>query len=287
MTGKIPFPELNSDGIITLTVVQGNVPSTREDAQLSQITRLCSLMAQCWKFEPTDRPSMSQCRNEVASMVGGTPMSLKQSLTRTLSQPSTPPSGVNDPSAKLLIQMGHLHRIHDRHEKAVSLFRQALATAELKGGLSMATKAAVQRQLGHTYCLQNKYSEANESFIQAREVYTRIRDHRGLANTLGGLGELYFIQNKYSEAEESFIQAQEICTRIGDDLGWAEALRRLGNLYYSQTKYSEANESFIQAQQIYTRIGNDDGRAITFVGLGDLYHRRNKDSKAEESFIQA
>ncbi|KIO16728.1 hypothetical protein M407DRAFT_85681, partial [Tulasnella calospora MUT 4182] len=73
MTNKVPFPELNSEGVIVLTVIQGKVPSAHEDAQLSQITRLCSLMTDCWKFDPKDRPSVPQCRNEVAWMVSCTP----------------------------------------------------------------------------------------------------------------------------------------------------------------------------------------------------------------------
>lgn len=73
MTGKFPFPELSSESAITLTVIQGSVPSTREDAQLSQITSLCSLMTDCWKFDPRDRPSILQCGNAVAWMVGARP----------------------------------------------------------------------------------------------------------------------------------------------------------------------------------------------------------------------
>ncbi|KIO28972.1 hypothetical protein M407DRAFT_53515, partial [Tulasnella calospora MUT 4182] len=57
MKNQVPFPELNSAGAITLTVIQGKVPSTREDAQLSQITGLCSLMTDCWAFDPRTRPS--------------------------------------------------------------------------------------------------------------------------------------------------------------------------------------------------------------------------------------
>ncbi|KIO29550.1 hypothetical protein M407DRAFT_227302, partial [Tulasnella calospora MUT 4182] len=75
MTNQVPFPELDSDGVIVLTIIQGKVPSTREDGQLSQITRLCSLMTDCWKFDPKDRPGVAQCRNEVAWMVSCPPSS--------------------------------------------------------------------------------------------------------------------------------------------------------------------------------------------------------------------
>lgn len=74
MTGKLPFPELSSAGIITMAVIQGNVPSALEHAQLSQITRLCSLMTDCWAFDPQVRPSISRCRNEVDCMVRARPL---------------------------------------------------------------------------------------------------------------------------------------------------------------------------------------------------------------------
>ncbi|KIO16731.1 hypothetical protein M407DRAFT_48000, partial [Tulasnella calospora MUT 4182] len=60
MTNQVPFPELTSAGAITLRVIQGNVPSIRQDAQLSQITGLCSLMTDCWKFDPKDRPGVAE-----------------------------------------------------------------------------------------------------------------------------------------------------------------------------------------------------------------------------------
>lgn len=69
MTGKIPFSEVHSAGAITLMVVQGNVPSAREEAQLLQIIRLCSLMTDCWALDQRERPNIAQCCNEIKWMV--------------------------------------------------------------------------------------------------------------------------------------------------------------------------------------------------------------------------
>ncbi|KIO20230.1 hypothetical protein M407DRAFT_81831, partial [Tulasnella calospora MUT 4182] len=69
MTNKVPFPDLNSEGAITLKVVQGEVPAAREDTQLSQIVRLCSLMTDCWAFDPRNRPNIARCNSEVKWMV--------------------------------------------------------------------------------------------------------------------------------------------------------------------------------------------------------------------------
>ncbi|KIO18522.1 hypothetical protein M407DRAFT_225312 [Tulasnella calospora MUT 4182] len=69
MTNKVPFPELNAEGSIVLKVIQGEVPATHEDTLLSQIIRLCSLMTDCWVFDPQNRPEIARCYNEVFWMV--------------------------------------------------------------------------------------------------------------------------------------------------------------------------------------------------------------------------
>ncbi|KIO19361.1 hypothetical protein M407DRAFT_50892, partial [Tulasnella calospora MUT 4182] len=57
MTNKLPFSELDSGTAITLRVIEGRVPSAGEDKHLSQIVRLCSLMTDCWAFNPQERPN--------------------------------------------------------------------------------------------------------------------------------------------------------------------------------------------------------------------------------------
>ncbi|KIO15715.1 hypothetical protein M407DRAFT_86831 [Tulasnella calospora MUT 4182] len=69
MTNKVPFPELNSEGAIVLKVVEGHVPVARENTQLSQIISLCSLMTDCWAFDPRNRPDFARCNREVKWMV--------------------------------------------------------------------------------------------------------------------------------------------------------------------------------------------------------------------------
>ncbi|KIO21978.1 hypothetical protein M407DRAFT_79667, partial [Tulasnella calospora MUT 4182] len=81
MTDKVPFPELNSAGVITLTVIQGAVPSPREDGQLGQIVALCSLMTDCWTFDPKARPSIDRCCNKLKWMVSCTAAGIPTVLT--------------------------------------------------------------------------------------------------------------------------------------------------------------------------------------------------------------
>lgn len=68
MTGKVPFSEVDASRVMW-RVAQGRVPSTRKNAQLSQTVNLCSVMEDCWAFNPADRPTISECYDRVKWMV--------------------------------------------------------------------------------------------------------------------------------------------------------------------------------------------------------------------------
>ncbi|KIO23963.1 hypothetical protein M407DRAFT_26580 [Tulasnella calospora MUT 4182] len=272
MTDKVPFPELNATGVITLTVTQGAVPSPREDGQLGQIVALCSMMTDCWAFDPKARPSIARCCNELQWM------------------PSVPPSdgkasSSKGPSIELLIKQGQMLYKQNNDENASSVLQQALSLAKSTG--NQRPTADALRWLGHVYRAQCKYTQAEESYTRAQEIYARIGNDQGRANVLHGLGEVYCVQSKYTQAEKSYTQAQEIFARIGDDLGRANALRGLGELYRVQSKYTQAAESYAQAQEIYARIGSGMGRAYTLDGLGKVYRAQSKYTEAEESLTRA
>lgn len=52
-----------------MTVIQRKVPSIGKDEQMSQIVGLCSLMMECWAYDPKSRPSAPKCRALVKWMV--------------------------------------------------------------------------------------------------------------------------------------------------------------------------------------------------------------------------
>ncbi|KIO23995.1 hypothetical protein M407DRAFT_26605 [Tulasnella calospora MUT 4182] len=274
MTDSVPFAELDSAGMISLTVTrtQGEDSSPRDDEQLGPPGALNSLMTDCWAFDPKARPSISQCCNELQWM------------------PSTPPSGGNlsgpkVASTNVLLQKGRMHSNHGNYEKSGVLFQRALSLARSAGNRTATADALVW--VGATYRSQSKYAQAEESYTQAQEIYARVGNEVGRADTLIGLGGVYRDKSIFSKAEESYTRAQEICARTGSDLGLANALFGMGDIYRVQSKYTLAEELYIQAQQIYTRIGNDLGRATALDMLGLVYHLQLRFTQAEESYIRA
>ncbi|KIO19618.1 hypothetical protein M407DRAFT_30732, partial [Tulasnella calospora MUT 4182] len=273
MTNKLPFAELHSESAITLKVAHGEVPSASEDKQLSQIARLCSLMTNCWAFDPRERPSVSQCCDEIKWV------------------PSLPPLGRVQLDSKvetnqLVLQMGRMYFARARYEDAASLFQQVLrlATEEEKG---QNESAAALYWLGNVSAAQHKYAEAEASYTRAQAMYARIGDDLGRANTLQGLGGVYHCQSNLSKAEASFSLAQVIFSKVGDDQGRANTLCGLGHIYQVQFNYERAQESFTQAQEIYNSIGDGQGLANALQGLGSVYRLQSKLAEAEERFNQA
>lgn len=74
MTDRIPFDELRLKTAVVVNVIQSKLPLIRKDARLAQVTRLCSLMTDCWKFEPKNRPRVIQCCNTVSWIVSFAPI---------------------------------------------------------------------------------------------------------------------------------------------------------------------------------------------------------------------
>lgn len=68
ITNRIPFEDDTLEAAIVWNVIHGKLPSIHEDAQLAQIIALCSVMRDCWKFKPEDRPHAADCCKEVKWM---------------------------------------------------------------------------------------------------------------------------------------------------------------------------------------------------------------------------
>ncbi|KIO18851.1 hypothetical protein M407DRAFT_83509 [Tulasnella calospora MUT 4182] len=69
MTESLPFEDVTSDIVVVERVLGGKLPSLIDNAHLSLIHELCSLMNMCWKSNPTERPTAISCRESMKQMV--------------------------------------------------------------------------------------------------------------------------------------------------------------------------------------------------------------------------
>ncbi|KAG8962070.1 hypothetical protein FRC00_010427 [Tulasnella sp. 408] len=152
VTGKIPYEDLKNDADVMESIIEGRLAVIREDPQLSQVLQLCNLMSECWISAPHHRPSK-------------TPSSWVDARGRKVR------------SADLLLELGRM------------------------------------------YSLQNDTMLAEARYQMAIDVAVLTKDDTTMANALIGLGEVYKAQSKYSEAENAFVEARAILSRINNDTG--------------------------------------------------------------------
>lgn len=62
MTDLIPFQDVRDDVTVIVRVVRGDLPSISSDARMLLIQALCSLVGQCWRIDPSKRPTAEDCR---------------------------------------------------------------------------------------------------------------------------------------------------------------------------------------------------------------------------------
>ncbi|KAG9041600.1 hypothetical protein FS837_012039 [Tulasnella sp. UAMH 9824] len=272
VTGNFPFD--NDDNVLAIVrITKGDLPPVENDDQLKHIQALCSLMRECWKLDPSERPTAVKCQQLISWMDQATP-----SYREGSSLLATRSSG-------LLYALGHNQLRNSMLTEAREYFEQSFEVADSVG--DEGGKGRALNAIGYTTYLQDEYSRAEESYIQARSICSQIGDHLGFAQSVDGLGDVYRMRSEYSKAEESYIQARDMYSQIGDRLGFAQSVDSLGDVYRIRGAYSDAEESYTQACDIYSEIGDRLGLARSIKGMGDVSHMRDEYSKAEGLYIQA
>ncbi|KAG9029198.1 hypothetical protein FS837_003606, partial [Tulasnella sp. UAMH 9824] len=242
VTDTFPFEEVDSEVGITMRVLEGQLPMIHDHVQLSQIHRLCGIMLKCWKLNPMERISATECKKAIKWIPHAIP-STKSGNRSTM------------PSAQLLLEMGEIHRLHHRRKEALEMFEQGLVVARSTG--DQARLADLLLLIAETRRMESSYAEAEVSYAEALAICKAIGDDRGRANAMVGLGNVRAAECKYTEAEASYAKALAICKTIGYDLGRANELQGLGDVRRAQSNYIEAEESYAKAVAICKTIGHD------------------------------
>jgi tetratricopeptide (TPR) repeat protein len=166
---------------------------------------------------------------------------------------------------------------------------EALASAApgITSSAAPRLQAELLRRRAQVGVRRNRLGEAEDAFTQALQLYRRVEDLAGEADTLWALGDLYLRTARLTPAEESYTQALQLYKCVDDSLGEANTRKALGDLYLRTGRHPLAEESYTQALQLYRRLENSIGEASTRKALGDLYLRTGRLAPAEDAYTQA
>lgn len=98
---------------------------------------------------------------------------------------------------------------------------------------------------------------------------------------------MYYMRDEYFNAEEFYVQSRDLFFKIGDQLQFAQSLEGLGRVHTARREYAKAAESFIKAQRIYHQIGDRYPLVSITLGLGHVHRDQGEFDEAERLVREA
>ena len=152
-------------------------------------------------------------------------------------------------------------------------------------------RAILHQGLGALAFYRDRYSEANEHFATAQEIFADIEEHRGHAYANLGLGSVHLFHGRQDEAAGRLRQAQRTfgCPESNgrDPSGEAFALQALGIVHRNQGRFGEAERDLGRALAIFRGLTSRYGQACALFSLG-LHHKARGDlDRSEQALLDA
>ncbi|KIO28197.1 hypothetical protein M407DRAFT_22675 [Tulasnella calospora MUT 4182] len=297
MTNTIPFHDIKKDAIVINHVIQGHLPSVTEDARMSLIRALCSLMVQCWSLDPDKRPTAEQCRKLISWMVGDAPLeSLIFAAIDTamyLIQPMIVPAptrSIDEKAsqlrrAQLLNELGHMYRKQADYLNALSCSTEALKLYTTNN--DNRGRAETLRYLADVHRFRDEHDEAVTFYSKALQIYTDLGDENEKAGVIFGLADAHRLRHEYSEAAKLYSESLEVYTSTGDKRARATSLWGLATVHQFQGEHSEAINLYSEALHIFTDVGDLRERANTLWGLAEVHRVQREYDEGSKRYSEA
>jgi len=164
----------------------------------------------------------------------------------------------------LLITLGCCNDSLMQHEKAASLFEQAIAVAEEVG--DRLNQGVARMKLGEIYRVTNQPAKAIEMQEQAKVILEEVGDGVGVASSINLLGNCYFSLGQYEKAVRLYEEARTIEQEEGVYLG--VQCNNLGNCHFQLDHFQQAFGLYEEARMFAQEAGNREYECTLWGSLG-------------------
>ncbi|KAG8994091.1 hypothetical protein FRB90_000533 [Tulasnella sp. 427] len=285
--GRVPFHDVPAEGAVIWRVLQGDLPCLTDDARMTFLQALSTLMMQCWSLDPDRRPKAEDCMLALSWM--NTIRTIRNDHTMT--QPRIVPAptvGVSRQEAReaeLNMQLGRMYLVYGDYQNARDCYITAIAIFTSHGRVEgriagVLNLADVHRMCGDDDGAINLYSEA-------LKLSTDTVNRAARASALWGLAGVHLGRNEYDEAFRLYSEALQIWTDTGERAGRATALRGLALVYRRRNEDDEAVKLCAEVLQISTEIGDRAGRTVALLNLAEVHRMRKEYDEAVKLYSES
>jgi Flp pilus assembly protein TadD len=136
-----------------------------------------------------------------------------------------PPTDIGLDEAKQLLDQGRLHYGRGEYKEALSCLHLAHDRYRVDGEPQQIAETA--NDLGVVYTMLRRWGEAEQWLDQAQELFDRIGDLAGEAQTLGNRGSMFRARGQWKEAAASLKLSADRFRVVSENAQRAAALRSL------------------------------------------------------------
>ncbi len=177
-------------------------------------------------------------------------------------------------AAKVLNFIGVIYRNIGNHDSSFAYYTKALNYAQLADDSVQIAYAF--NNIGGYYGYTHKYFLALENVFRARDIFTKLKNERGIAYCNIQAGLWYAALYDYDRAIKYLREAIQIRQKLGDKFGIAVAKSLIANNYYLQGKFDEALSLTRELLEIFKKFDDQKGIGVSLGTLGGIYfHRGN------------
>jgi tetratricopeptide (TPR) repeat protein/DNA-binding XRE family transcriptional regulator len=141
--------------------------------------------------------------------------------------------------------------------------------------------------LGDAFGQAGDRSAAEQSLVQAREIFRDLGDDLGVASALDGLSFHLQVAGDHPQAAQMLGKANDIFRGLGDWRGVASTLMKLGELHRMSGNFADAAVAAAEALAMFGQLGDRTGRAHALLRLGLAQSVTDSYPAAAESFTDA
>ncbi|MSP63359.1 MAG: tetratricopeptide repeat protein [Myxococcales bacterium] len=184
-----------------------------------------------------------------------------------------------------LHNLGDVTALSGRTREALGLFEEMLRAAWL---LDAGSKAgAAHGRIGRCYRTLGEFDRAEYHLGLGLDLFTRARDHRGVAGAEDDLGRVSFLRGDFQRALDRHGRALDLRRELGDPRSIALALHNLAVVHHASGNHSQAMARFDEALQIRRAIDDRLGVAHSLLEMGSVWRDRGAHDRALAVYKEA
>jgi tetratricopeptide (TPR) repeat protein len=134
---------------------------------------------------------------------------------------------------------------------------------------------------------REEYDEARRAYLEALEIFKKVKSENNVAVCLNGLAMVAFSQGDFEEARQRYDEAMRICKRLEEQSGVAAILHNLATIAQRQGDLEEAGRLYDESLKIQKSLKNEVGIARTLRQLGKLAGEQGQLEEAQHLYNES